>query len=210
MEPFTTFTGRMMPLMRPNIDTDQIIPTEFLKRIERTGFGRYLFHDWAHLDDGSPDGSFVLNQSEYQGASVLVTGPNFGSGSSREHAPWALQDWGFKAIVAPSFADIFLSNCHKIGLLPVPLSDSETHDLADLAEADPSAEVLIDLEAQTVTAPGMTASFEIDPSVKWALLHGLDEIGRTLESTSLIAAYEQGRPSFMPVLTQHKHDKLER
>lgn len=203
MEPITTIRGPMMPLMRANVDTDQIIPTEFLKRIERTGFGRFLFWDWAHLDDGTPDPSFVLNRAEHRRAKVLVTGPNFGSGSSREHAPWALQDWGFRAVVAPSFADIFRANCHKIGLLPVVLAPGEVELLGGLAASDPAAEVAIDLEGQTVAAPGLATTFEIDPDVKWALLNGLDEIGRTLQSMTAIADYERGRSPIMPALTSN-------
>jgi len=198
MEPFTAFTGRMVPLLRANIDTDQIIPTEFLKRVERTGFGQFLFYDWAHDAAGAPDPDFILNYPAYREASVLVTGPNFGSGSSREHAAWALQDRGFRAVVAPSFADIFRSNCHKIGLLPVVLSVADTERLAALAERAPASEVTIDLEAQTVSAPGMMASFEIDLAVKRALLGGLDEIDLTLENEASIASYELRRPLFKP------------
>lgn len=200
MEPFTTFTGRMAPLMRANVDTDQIIPTEFLKRVERTGFGRFLFYDWAHDSDGRPDPTFVLNRPAYRDATVLVTGPNFGSGSSREHAPWALQDRGFRVIVAPSFADIFRVNCQKIGLLPVVLTDRHTGRLAELAERDPAAEVTIDLEAQVVEAPGVLASFEIDAAAKRALLGGLDEIDQTLDHEPSIASYELRRPHFKPAL----------
>jgi 3-isopropylmalate/(R)-2-methylmalate dehydratase small subunit len=207
MEPVTTIRGPMAPLMRTNVDTDQIIPTEFLKRTERTGFGAFLFWDWAHRDDGSPDPSFVLNREEYRNAAVLVTGPNFGSGSSREHAPWALQDWGFRAIVAPSFADIFLANCHKIGLLPVALHAAEVEALGDLATTDPTAEVTIDLEAQTVVAPGLEAAFDIDPAVKWGLQRGLDEVGLTLQGLTAIEAFESTRPRFKPVLTTHEQER---
>jgi 3-isopropylmalate/(R)-2-methylmalate dehydratase small subunit len=207
MEPVTTILGSMAPLLRANVDTDQIIPTEFLKRVERTGFGAFLFWDWARFDDGSLDPSFVLNRDEYRNAAVLVTGPNFGSGSSREHAPWALQDWGFRAIVAPSFADIFRANCHKIGLLPVALDPVEVDTLGGLAAADPTAEIVIDLETQTVTALGFEASFDIDPAVKWALLRGLDEIGLTLQSLAAIEAFESARPRFKPVLESPKQER---
>jgi len=200
MDSFTTVTGRMVPLLRANIDTDQIIPTEFLKRVERTGFGQFLFYDWAHDAEGEPDPAFILNQTAYQGASVLVSGPNFGSGSSREHAPWALQDRGFRVIIAPSFADIFRANCHKIGLLPVVLSDQVVTQLASLATGDPSAEVTVDLGAQTVEAGEITEGFEIDPSARSALLEGWDEIDMTLRNESSIASYEahrrEHRPSF--------------
>jgi len=182
MDPFSTVNGRMAPLMQANIDTDQIIPTEFLKRVERTGFGQFLFYEWAHDAEGELDPEFVLNQPAYRDAEVLVTGPNFGSGSSREHAPWALQDFGFRVIVAPSFADIFRANCHKIGLLPVVLSDHHTARLAALAESDAASEV----------------GFEIDPAVKRVLLGGLDEIDITLENESSIAAFEARRPGHKP------------
>jgi len=198
MDPFTLVTGRMVPLMQANIDTDQIIPTEFLKRVERTGFGQFLFYDWAHDAEGELDPEFVLNQPAYRDAEVLVTGPNFGSGSSREHAPWALQDFGFRVIVASSFADIFRVNCHKIGLLPVVLSDHDTARLAALAESDAASEVTVDLEAQLVLAPGVQVGFEIDPAVKRALLGGLDEIDITLGNESSIAAFESHRPAHKP------------
>ncbi len=200
MEPVGRIVGTMAPLPRANVDTDQIIPKQFLKRIERTGFGPFLFYDWARDAEGEPDPAFVLNRPEYAGASVLVTGPNFGSGSSREHAPWAIQDAGFRAVVAPSFADIFRNNCHKNGLLPVVLGEDEVAALLALAEADPAARVEIDLESQTVAAPGVAASFPIDPAVRHRLLHGLDDIAITLEHGGAIAAYEESRPAFKPAL----------
>ena len=198
MDPFTLVTGRMVPLMQANIDTDQIIPTEFLKRVERTGFGQFLFSDWAHDAEGERDPDFALNRPAYEGAIVLVTGPNFGSGSSREHAPWALQDWGFHVIIAPSFADIFRTNCYKIGLLPIELSDEHTRHLAEMAELDPETEITVDLESQVVSAPGVLVSFEIDPAVKRALLGGLDEIDITLENEASIATYESHQPHYKP------------
>jgi len=200
MEPVRTIVGRAAPLPRANIDTDQIIPKQFLKRVERSGFGEFLFYDWARDEEGEFDPSFILNRPEYANAVVLVTGPNFGSGSSREHAPWSLQDWGLRAIIAPSFADIFRSNCTKIGLLPVVLDDEEVTVLTRIA-SDPSNEVTVDLEAQTVMAPGFTASFEIDAFTKHCLLNGLDEIALTLEHGDEIAAFELGRPPFKPVTT---------
>lgn len=196
MRPVGVITGTMAPLPRANVDTDQIMPKQYLKRVERTGYGEYVFASWREENPG-----FVLNRPEYREAKVLVTGPNFGSGSSREHAPWGLQDWGFEAVVAPSFADIFRSNCTKIGLLPVTLSEGEVGRLTELAEADPAARVRIDLAAQTVTCAGLEARFEIDPFTKHRLLNGLDDIGLTLEHEGAIAAYEAARPSYLPLLT---------
>ena len=200
MEPVTVIRGTMAPLPRANVDTDQIIPKQFLKRIERTGFGPFLFYDWSRDAEGEPDPGFVLNRPERRNASVLVTGPNFGAGSSREHAPWSLQDWGFRAIVAPSFADIFLTNCHKIGLLPVVLSAAEVAAVTRLTEAQPDAEVVIDLEAQTVAAGDVSARFEIDPFVKHCLLNGLDDVALTLQHGSDITAFEAARPAHKPVV----------
>ncbi len=195
MKPVTVITRTLAPLPRANVDTDQIMPKQFLKRVERTGYGEFVFHDWRRAD---PD--FVLDRPEYADAGILVTGPNFGSGSSREHAPWGLQDWGFEAIIAPSFADIFRTNCTKIGLLPVELSPKEVQWLMELAEADPGAEVTIDLPAQTVTADGFEATFDIDPHTKWRLVEGLDDIGLTLAHTDAIDAFETRRPSYLPSL----------
>ncbi|MGH8874718.1 MAG: 3-isopropylmalate dehydratase small subunit [Acidimicrobiia bacterium] len=196
MRPIKVIGGTLAPLPRANVDTDQIMPKQFLKRVERTGYGEFLFYDWGRTPDGELDPGFVLNRPEYRSASILVTGANFGSGSSREHAPWGLQDWGFLAVVAPSFADIFRTNCTKIGLLPVELSEEETRWLVELAETDPSAEVTIDLDRQTVTAPGFEASFEIDSHTKWRLLNGLDDIELTLGHEDAISAYEARRPAF--------------
>ncbi|NOY54749.1 MAG: 3-isopropylmalate dehydratase small subunit [Actinobacteria bacterium] len=206
MEPIDRIVGTMLPLPRVNVDTDQIMPKEFLKRVERTGYGEFLFHDWRRRPDGELDPEFVINRPEYRDARILLTGANFGSGSSREHAPWGLMDWGFQAIVAPSFADIFYNNCTKIGLLPVQLSEDETHRLIDLAEADPSLEATIDLAGQTigVATPheqgSFKAHFEIDPFIKYRLLNGLDDIDITLRHSSDIDAFEHGRPAFMPRL----------
>jgi 3-isopropylmalate/(R)-2-methylmalate dehydratase small subunit len=187
--------GRMVPLDRADVDTDQIMPKQYLKRIERTGFGEFVFSDWR------TDPGFVLNDPRYEGAKVLVTGPNFGSGSSREHAPWGLQQYGFEAVVAPSFADIFAGNCAKIGLLTVQLPAADCHTLVELATADPSAVVRIDLAAQTVSAPGVEASFPIEPFTKHLLLEGLDDIGLTLQRGDAIAAFEARRPSWLPITT---------
>jgi 3-isopropylmalate/(R)-2-methylmalate dehydratase small subunit len=198
MEPVRTISGRAAPLARANVDTDQIIPKQFLKRVERSGFGEFLFYDWARDAEGEMDPDFVLNRPEYGDAVVLVTGPNFGSGSSREHAPWSLEDWGFRAIVAPSFADIFSTNCTKIGLLPVVLLADEVERLTAIA-MDPRNEVTIDLASQTVTADGFHAVFEIDPFVKHCLLEGLDDIALTLVHGDDIDTFERDRPRYKPV-----------
>ena len=200
MEPVTIITGTMAPLPRAQVDTDQIIPKQFLKRIERSGFGEFLFYDWARDVEGELDPTFVLNRPEYQEAAVLVAGPDFGSGSSREHAPWALADWGFRAIIAPSFGDIFRSNCHKIGLLPVELPRQVVDSLLELASSAPELEVVVDLEAQTVNAADVDQKFEIDPFAKHMLLNGLDEIGLTLQHSVAIDGFESTRPAFLPTL----------
>jgi len=200
MEPVTVVRGQMAPLPLANVDTDQIIPKQFLKRVERSGFGPFLFWDWARDIEGEPDPSFVLNRPEYADAVVLVSGPNFGSGSSREHAPWALEDRGFRAIIAPSFADIFRANCHNVGLLPVVLTDAEVSTLTTIAE-DPENTVIIDLAAQTVVSGDFIASFDIDPGAKHRLLNGLDSIALTLAHADEIAAYERSRPPWKPSLT---------
>ena len=196
MKPIKVITGSLAPLPRANVDTDQIMPKMYLKRVERTGYGEFVFAEWKAADPG-----FVLNRPEYRQAKILVAGPNFGSGSSREHAPWGLQDWGFEAIVAPSFADIFQTNCTKIGLLPVELHEKEVAWLMELAEADPSAQVVIDLPAQTVSAgdgpqPSFEARFPMDAYTKWRLENGLDDIGLTLGYSDLIDAFEIQRPSY--------------
>ena len=200
MEPVQTITGQAMPLPLANVDTDQIIPKQFLKRVERSGFGEYLFYDWARDAEGEPDPEFILNDPAYQNAVVLVAGPNFGSGSSREHAPWSLEDWGFDAVIAPSFADIFYSNCTKIGLLPVVLTTEEVAALTDIA-TDPDNGVVVDLQTQTVSAPGFEASFAIDPFTKHCLLNGLDEIALTLEHAGEIDSFETTRPDYSAVVT---------
>lgn len=200
MDAVRTISGRAAPLPRANIDTDQIIPKQFLKRVERSGFGEFLFYDWSADHEGEPDPEFVLNQSTYANSVVLVTGPNFGSGSSREHAPWSLQDWGFEAIIAPSYADIFYSNCTKIGLLPVILSDAEVAELTAIAQ-DPQNEVIVDLESQTVSAADFSASFAIDAFTKHCLLNGLDEIALTLSHTDEIDGYEADRPQHRPTVS---------
>ena len=200
MDPFTHHTGLVAPLDRVDVDTDQIIPKQFLKSIARTGFEKGLFFDWRILPDGSPNPDFVLNKPRYAGASVLVSGRNFGSGSSREHAPWALQQFGFRTVIAPSFGDIFRGNCYQNGLLPVALPENIVRQLLDRAESEPGYRLTIDLEQQTVADDRDTlASFEIDPAVKHRLLHGLDDIGLTLKNAQAdIDAFEQRRPGFLP------------
>lgn len=195
MNPIDQIVGTIAPLSRANVDTDQIMPKQYLKRVERTGYGQYLFADWRR------EPGFVLERREYQGATILVTGPNFGCGSSREHAPWGLQDWGFEAIVAPSFADIFYTNCTKIGLLPVPLSEKECRYLIELAEAEPDAEVTISLPDQAVVYGNQfEADFPIDPFTKWCLTEGLDDIGLTLRHQDEISQFEASRPDWKPSL----------
>ena len=194
MDSFRVHTGRVAPLHRANIDTDQIIPKQFLKRIERTGFGEFLFFDWRRTKDGTPDPSFTLNQSRYTGASVLVAGKNFGCGSSREHAVWALADFGFRVVIAPSFADIFANNCVKNGVVTVLLSEKEVNEIVRKAESIPNYEVTVDLEKCTVyDQHGFSASFRIDEFTRHCLLEGLDEIGLTLQHEAEIAAYEASR-----------------
>ena len=199
MKPVSVITGQMAPLPRANVDTDAIIPKQFLKRVERSGFGPFLFYEWAYDEEGELIAEFVLNNPDYGAAEVLVSGPNFGSGSSREHAPWSIEDRGFKAIIAPSFADIFFNNCINIGLLPVVLSDEEVGHLTELA-TDPDNVVTIDLEAQTVTSVGFAASFDIDPFAKHRLANGLDNIALTLDQGAAIDSYEKTRAGFKPTL----------
>ena len=195
MIPFRTHTGLVAPLARPDVDTDQIIPKQFLKRIERTGFGEFLFNDWRRLPGGEPDPSFVLNDPRYLGASVLVAGRNFGCGSSREHAPWALLDYGFRAVVAPSFADIFANNCLKTGLLTVALGDATVAEITARAETRPGYSLTVDLVSRTVSDDaGLSAAFEIDDFRRRCLLEGLDDIGLTLRHEAYIGAYEARRP----------------
>ena len=199
MEPISVITGQMAPLPRANVDTDAIIPKQFLKRVERSGFGPFLFYEWAYDEEGELIPDFILNQPDYAAPNVLVTGPNFGSGSSREHAPWSIEDRGFKAIIAPSFADIFYNNCVNIGLLPVVLTDEEVATLTRIA-ADPDNLVTIDLEEQTVRTIGFEASFDIDPFAKHRLRNGFDNIALTLEHGDAIDEYESLRMAFKPSL----------
>jgi len=185
MEPFIRITGTTAPLDRANVDTDQIMPKQFLKRIERTGFGEFLFFDWRNDED-----NFVLERPEFRNAPILVAGPNFGSGSSREHAPWGLQDWGYRVVIAQSFADIFRSNCSKIGLLTVELPEAEVRELLDAAPA----EITVDLETQTIVMPdGRTIEFPVDPKTRENLLNGWDDIALTLLREDKLAEYERDR-----------------
>ena len=198
MQAFQVHTGKAAPLDRANVDTDQIIPKQFLKRIERSGYGQFLFYDWRYLADGKPDPSFVLNQPAYAGASILIAGKNFGCGSSREHAPWALLDYGFRAIIAPSFADIFANNCTKNGLLPVVLEESKVMELMGKARGGVEIyQVTVDLvEKQVRDDSGFLARFEIDDFKRKFLLEGLDDIGLSLQFQNDITAYEQRRRGY--------------
>lgn len=195
MQPFRKHTGLVVPLDRANVDTDQIIPKQFLKRIERTGFGQYLFFDWRFQPDGTENPAFELNLPHYRGATVLLARRNFGCGSSREHAPWALADYGFRVLVAPSFADIFYNNCFKNGLLPVRLAETEVDELFRRCAATPGYRLTADLEACTLAdEAGLTMHFEIDPFRRQCLLEGLDDIALTLQHADKIAAYEAAHP----------------
>ena len=195
MQPFEKLTAVVAPLDRANVDTDQIIPKQFLKRVERTGYGEFAFFDWRYLEDGVPDPDFILNRREYRDAGVLVAGRNFGSGSSREHAPWALGEYGFRAVIAPSFADIFRGNCLQNGILPVALSEEGVDTIMGNALRRRGYTVTIDLEAQTVSdEDGFSETFQIDAYRKESLLKGLDDIGRSLEMEDAISAYEDARP----------------
>jgi 3-isopropylmalate/(R)-2-methylmalate dehydratase small subunit len=193
---FTTHTGRALPLDRTDVDTDQIIPAEYLKRIERTGFGPFLFHAWR----SDPD--FVLDDPRYAGATILLTGTNFGSGSSREHAVWALEDHGFRALISPRFADIFRNNCTKVGLLPVELPAEAVRALMDAVIDDPATQITVDLEALRVTAGAFGESFEIDPFTRHRLLGGLDDIALTLRFQDDIRRYESTRASWLPAASR--------
>jgi len=195
MQPFRIHTGLVAPLDRASVDTDQIIPKQFLKSIERTGFGRFLFFDWRFLPDGKPNPDFILNAPRYSGASILVAGGNFGCGSSREHAPWALLDYGFRAIVAPSFADIFATNCFKNGIVTVILPEADVRELMRRAQEIAEYRLTIDLEQRRLhDQHGFSAAFAIDDFRRHCLLEGLDDIGLTLRHEPAIAAYEARHP----------------
>jgi 3-isopropylmalate/(R)-2-methylmalate dehydratase small subunit len=194
MQPFTKHTGLVAPMDRANVDTDQIIPKQFLKRIERTGFGQYLFFDWRFKDDGSDNPEFELNRPEYRGASVLLARKNFGCGSSREHAPWALDDYGFRVVIAPTFADIFYNNCFKNGMLPIVLPEAAVEDLFQRAAKHPGYKLTADLETCKLTDDfGLSLPFEVEAFRRHCLLNGLDDIGLTLQHVEKIAAFEKQR-----------------
>jgi 3-isopropylmalate/(R)-2-methylmalate dehydratase small subunit len=192
MDPITVIEGTALPVDRSDVDTDQIIPAEYLKRIERSGFGPFLFAEWRK------DPAFVINDPRYAGASIMLAGENFGSGSSREHAPWAIEDAGFRAVIAPSFADIFRNNCTKIGLLPVELRVESVRALMDAVLDDPATRIVVDLDGLTVRAPGLDETFDMEDFTRWRLLQGLDDIGLSLRHEERITAYEASRPSWLP------------
>jgi 3-isopropylmalate/(R)-2-methylmalate dehydratase small subunit len=196
MQPFRVHKGKAVPLYRPNIDTDQIIPKQFLKRIEKTGFGEFLFYDWRRAQDGQLDPEFTLNQPRYKGASVLLAAKNFGCGSSREHAVWALADFGFRAVIAPTFGDIFSNNCVQNGVLTVALTEEEVAELVKRSETIQGYELTVDLEQRKVTDDrGFSANFALDETVRHRLLEGLDDIGVTLQHEAEITAYEAAHPA---------------
>jgi 3-isopropylmalate/(R)-2-methylmalate dehydratase small subunit len=192
MEPVKKVEGKALPLGWDDVDTDQIVPSDALKRIERTGFGEFLFSAWRE------DPDFVLNRPEHEGAVVLLAGQNFGSGSSREHAPWAIQDYGFGAVIAPSFADIFKNNCAKIGLLAVELPEASVKKLLDTVRENPEAEISVDLEGRVVKGPGFEEPFAFDNFARYRLLNGLDDIGLTLTHEDELEAFERSRPDYLP------------
>ena len=195
MQPVERVVGKALPLGYSDVDTDQIVPSDALKRIERTGFGQFLFSEWRE------DPDFVMNKAEHEDAAILLAGENFGSGSSREHAPWALQDYGFGAIIAPSFADIFKNNCSKIGLLAVELPEETVKKLLDAVREDPQTVITVELTERVVTAPNVYETFEMDDFTRQRLLEGLDDIGATLEHEDDLEAFEKSRPSYLPKVT---------
>ena len=203
MEPFDKLNGAVLPMNRVNVDTDQVIPKQFLKRVERTGFGEFLFYNWRYNDDGTPNEDFILNKPGYEDAQILVAGRNFGSGSSREHAPWALGQYGFRVVIAPSFADIFHSNCFQNGLLPIVLPEDTVRRVLENAENEPGYRLNVDLEAQRVwdESEDVVAEFDVEPFRRYCLLNGLDDIGLTLEHEDVIAAFESRRSAGGGVLT---------
>jgi 3-isopropylmalate/(R)-2-methylmalate dehydratase small subunit len=192
MQPVERVSGKALPLGYTDVDTDQIVPSDALKRIERTGFGQFLFSEWRE------DPDFVMNKAEHEGAVILLAGENFGSGSSREHAPWALQDYGFGAIIAPSFADIFKNNCSKIGLLAVELPEETVKKLLDAVREDPQTVITVELTERVVTGPNVYETFEMDDFTRHRLLEGLDDIGATMEHEDDLEAFEKSRPSYLP------------
>jgi 3-isopropylmalate/(R)-2-methylmalate dehydratase small subunit len=201
MEPFKRHTGLVTLLDLPNVDTDQIIPKQFLKRIERTGFGQFLFYDWRFLEDGTLNPEFEMNQPRYAGASILVTRANFGCGSSREHAPWALLDYGIRCLIAPSFADIFYNNCFKNGMLPIRLADAQVEELFQRVRRTPGYRLSIDLDRKNILSEdGIDWPFDVDEFRRQCLLNGLDDIGLTLQQEARIRAYEAVHPGIAPLV----------
>lgn len=195
MKKFTTHNGKAVPLYQANIDTDQIIPKQFLKSIKRTGFGANLFNDWRFNADGTPNEDFVLNNPKFEGGSILLAGKNFGCGSSREHAPWALEDYGFRIVIASAFADIFYNNCFKIGLLPIILPEEKVAELVKKSETLEDFQLTVDLENQKITDEyGFETGFSVDEFRKYCLINGLDDIGLTLQHADKISTYEKTRP----------------
>jgi 3-isopropylmalate/(R)-2-methylmalate dehydratase small subunit len=200
LEPFKKLKGLVTLLDLPNVDTDQIIPKQFLKRIERTGFGQFLFYDWRFTDGKQPNPAFEMNAVRYRGATILVTRANFGCGSSREHAPWALLDYGFRCILAPSFADIFYNNCFKNGILPIKLSESQVETIFERARKTPGYSLTVDLEKKTIASDnGLTFPFEVDEFRRHCLLGGLDDIGLTLQHADKIRDYEAAHREVAPI-----------
>ena len=203
MEPFIRVHGGVVPMNRVNVDTDQIIPKQFLKRVERDGFGQFLFNDWRYNAAGSDNPEFILNKPGYEGADILVAGRNFGCGSSREHAPWALGDYGFRCVIAPSFADIFSGNCFQNGILPVILPEESVQQIMEKAEKDPGYKLHVDLEAQRVwdDSEEVVATFDLEPFRRYSLLNGLDDIGLTMEREADISKFESQRGTHGGVVT---------
>ncbi len=196
MDPLKKVTGIVAPLDRANVDTDQVIPKQFLKRIERTGFGEFAFFNWRYLEDGVPNPDFILNKAEYQNAPILVSGPNFGSGSSREHAPWALKEYGFMAVIAPSFGDIFRNNCFQNGMAPVILSQAGVDTIMARALRNPGYSLTVDVVEQRVyDEEGFSESFEMEPFRQESLVEGLDEIERSLQNNDAITDFEEAHPA---------------
>ena len=200
MEPVTTITGTICPIDANDVDTDQIIPKQFLKRVERTGFGPFAFYEWRYDEDGNPRPDFAMNKPEHQGANILLSGRNFGSGSSREHAPWAIEDAGFKAVIAVSFADIFRNNCGNVGIVAVQLDEPVVRNLFEAVAANPATTFTVDLQSQTVMGGGIQADFEIDEHTRHKLLNGLDDVALTLQRDDDIAAFEATREPWRPAL----------
>lgn len=200
MDPVSEVTGTICPIDANDVDTDQIVPKQYLKRVERTGYGPYAFAEWRYEPDGTPKPDFPMNKPEHAGATILLSGANFGSGSSREHAPWAIEDAGFKAIIAESFADIFRNNCGNVGIIAVALDHVTVRNLFEAVAADPAATYTVDLRSQTVMGSGIQASFDIDAHTKHKLLNGLDDVGLSMQRGPDIAAHEATRATWLPTL----------